>query len=133
MRQLARHTAAVLDRVREADAPIIVTRHGRPVAAIHPLEIDPWAPIKTKPDLPELEESELELGTFELDEPLKKVLWFVEEWFSLADIRRLTDLSVSDTLISCGRLEVKGLAAKGRMGYRLTRTGRRVAEELRGS
>ena len=131
VRQLARNTSEVLDRVREADAPIIITRHGLPVAAIHPLEIDPWRPVAKKPEISELAEAPIDLEEFDLDEVQKKVLSQVGERFTVGDVGRIGGLEPKDTALVCARLEMKGLSSLGMMNYGLTKTGRRVAALLR--
>lgn len=131
VRQLARNTSEVLDRVREADAPIIITRHGLPVAAIHPLEIDPWRPVARESQISELAEAPIDLEEFDLDEIQKKVLSRVGERFTVGDVGRIGDLHPSDTALVCARLELKGLISLGMMNFSLTKTGRRVAALLR--
>ena len=104
VRQLARNTSEVLDRVREVDAPIIITRRGLPVAAIHPLEIDPWRPIARRSEISEFAEPPIDLEGFELDEVQKKVLSEVDDRFSVGDVGRISGLPPSETALVCARL-----------------------------
>lgn len=131
VRELARSTSAVIDRVRERGAPMIITRSGLPVAAIHPLEIDLWKPNPPSDELLGLSEPDIDLEELGLDDDLRSVLCQVKSPFHDYDVTRITGKKPGDVAMICARLELKGLAAKKLMGYFLTQTGRRVSALLR--
>jgi prevent-host-death family protein len=89
VRELARSTSAVIDRVRVKDAPMIITRNGLPVAAIHPLEIDPWKPESKSEQGLGLGEPDIDIEEFELDEDMKLVLSQVKDPFHPHDVSRI--------------------------------------------
>lgn len=132
IRDLARQTSAVIDRVREEDSPVIITRNGIPVATIQPLEVDPWARQPGRP-IPAMKEEEIDIDTFELTEVMKEILRDIGSGFQLNRTISRTGVDVKEALAAFGHMELKGLTTKTRTGYEeLTRTGCRVFEELFG-
>lgn len=131
VRQLARDTSRVIDKVRESDRPVIITRHGIPVAAIHPLEIDPWAPQPLKPTIPGVEEKAIELDSFDLSGLRKDILRELAEGNVIDDIAHKLKASIPQLGVDVTGLELAGLVSSSFGGrYRLTKTGRRVVEML---
>ena len=134
MRQLSRQTAAIIDRVRENDAQVLITRHGIPVATIQPLEIEPWA-RQPRRAVPEIEEEEVDLDGFELTELMRELLRDADHgWLDVNRTGRRLEVGAIETMPATGGLELKGLTTKTLTGrYELTRTGRRVVEKLFGA
>jgi len=131
VRELARSTSAVIDRVREGGTPMIITRSGLPVAAIHPLEIDLWKPESRAEELLGVGEPDIDIEGLELDDGMKLVLSRVKDPFHDYDVSRITGKKPGDVAMICARLKLEGLASKKMMGYYLTKTGRRVSALLR--
>ena len=131
VRQLARDTSAIIDRVRERNRPMLITRYGIPVASIQPLDIEAWTPSTSATSIGELEEPEIEWDTLDLDDGQRQVLRKVGDRFLMQDVADAADATPGQVALICAHLEIKRLATKTMMGYHLTQLGRRVAEQLR--
>jgi hypothetical protein len=112
---------------------MLITRYGIPVASIQPLDIDAWAPSTVHRSIAELDEPEIDWDALELDEGLRQVLARIGDQFTTNDVTRAGGATSGSAVVSCAHLEIRGLATKTIRGYNLTRLGRRVAGELRGS
>ncbi len=129
MRELSRRTAAVLDRVADEGAIMLIVRHGVPVATLEPFDADA-VPLRRPRPRRGPEQGDENDSAIELDPDQERALFAVRDHghVSTAADALGTDAHALGLLLT--RLEVKGLTRKTTGGFELTRTGARLVVRL---
>lgn len=81
IRELARHASRIVERVKTTGRPTLITRHGRPVAALVPVdeaELEDWILANAPEFVRSMRRADREIARGERGQPLDRVLTRIE-------------------------------------------------------
>jgi prevent-host-death family protein len=81
IRELARQASQIIERVETTRRPALITRHGRPVAALVPVdegELEDWILANAPEFVRSMRQADREIARGQLGKPLEQILSQIE-------------------------------------------------------